>query len=915
MLRKKINKKLIYTVIFMKIAVFLFVLFLFNYTKEIYGISPDITQVKTINKETVYYLDHKTGFKKPYLNGKVFLSYDNKWSDIKIISQEELNKWANAYLIKTKESLAIYYIKNNKKAKVNNPEEFTKHGFRWKDVIVVNKIDLDSYADIKLDLLYGQVLGIKISDEDEDEEEGGRNARINITVDSEVPKNLNIPFNTKDNLVGVFNFQTDSGSSKIKIMTVYLKGIFNSSIIDNVYLQDLGNVDYKVKASLNGKKAVFNFNSNPLVVPSYAKKIGVYVDLRSTEIIDRGDLLVYLDKKNISTDSEIKSEDILEYHKFNLINASDGLGRVVIEQLAIANTREALVGTNDYLLAKYKISEISNNEDVILKEVVFKNNGSTRNNEVTNIKLKNKQNRVISQVDSLDNREIKFIINDHLITKNSSDWLEVYGDISSGKGTSVKLEIEDIKVVGVEHEYGLFPIVTKNIENVSIINNGLGVLAQNLEVNRNVFKNKQGSLLGVFKVINNNQNINLEEVEISLVKDDADSNLVNPIYVVNYQTGEVYDYVDSGSLGSGGVSLNLLETALKAKAELTLAFVSQMADTISNGARYKIVVNKIKYSTSDDDYYVDEVNSEGRILVINKSSLSIFPNDALKDIVYIKGKRKVKIASFFIESSATESINITSFTLGHGNTSGFVNYVNGFSNLIVYLGGKKIGVIEKPSSHSYFFDGFGYRLRPDKRVEIKVYANLDEDLKISETQLMITNVVAAGYESNIKTNVSGLNTASNKVSFGEVKISVDTLSGGSVIIGRDDNVVTRFKIKNTGNEQVRLKYVTVNTFSVTDNYKMVSSNGFTNLRITVLGLFKKLGTKYRPSSGSSKISLRSYRLEPNAEIVLDVLVDAKDDAEVGNYKLYLSDLIATGDKSKIEAKIEGSYNTVDVSVK
>ncbi|MFH0972924.1 MAG: hypothetical protein V1768_02985, partial [Patescibacteria group bacterium] len=113
--------------------------------KAAYGLNPEIKQVKTANNSTVYYLDHARGLKKAYVNVKAFLAYGNKWSEIKVVKDTELNKWPEVKLVKSNNNSAVYYISNNQKALIKSAQQFINSGFKWSDIITIAQADLNEY--------------------------------------------------------------------------------------------------------------------------------------------------------------------------------------------------------------------------------------------------------------------------------------------------------------------------------------------------------------------------------------------------------------------------------------------------------------------------------------------------------------------------------------------------------------------------------------------------------------------------------------------------------------------------------------------------------------------------------------------------------------------------------------------------
>ena len=141
----KLNKKIILVII---IFVFVFSLALAvpNGAHAAFGLDTSFKQVKTADSPAVYYLDHARGFKKAYVNAKAFLAYGNKWADIKIVSQADLDKWPEMQLAKEKDNPAVYYLKNGKKVLIESARNFTNLGFKWGDIVNLDKTDLEQYA-------------------------------------------------------------------------------------------------------------------------------------------------------------------------------------------------------------------------------------------------------------------------------------------------------------------------------------------------------------------------------------------------------------------------------------------------------------------------------------------------------------------------------------------------------------------------------------------------------------------------------------------------------------------------------------------------------------------------------------------------------------------------------------------------
>jgi murein DD-endopeptidase MepM/ murein hydrolase activator NlpD len=432
-----------------------------------------------------------------------------------------------------------------------------------------------------------------------------------------------------------------------------------------------------------------------------------------------------------------------------------------------------------------------------------------------------------------------------------------------------------------------------------------------LESNSQVFSQQSGAIIGLFEIRNNNQDISIEDIELTLAKNSTAPGLSETVFLVDYHSGNIISYVNGEKFNSGPVIFSVNNLSLAARTELALALVTELPSTADNGDIYKIIFNKITYRAANGEYYYDEVGASGRSLSVSQADIYIYSNNDEDETSFIKGEDKVKIASFIIEASADADAQITAIVLAKADTSGSITYNNGFSNLKVYLGAKKIGsVIAQPYGDSFTFDGFSYKLEAGERAELKVFADIDSDLKVSQTRLKLVNLVANEYVAGTSANVNGLGTASYVVSFGEIGLELAVLSGGNVSAGADDNLVSIFKITNTGSEIVKLRYLTVETYSNAFSY----SAGYSDLEIYSNETGKRIGRKSKPVAGSNRISLGSYKLGAGETAIFSVYIDASKDVPTSSFQIYFKELEAKGKNSNIDHTLSsGQSQTVSVA--
>ncbi|MFH1583176.1 MAG: M23 family metallopeptidase [Candidatus Falkowbacteria bacterium] len=858
-----------------------------------YGVNPDIKQVKTADNPAVYYLDHERGLKKAYVSAKAFLVYDNKWSDIKIISQAELDKWPEVRLVKSADSRSVYYLSDGQKALIESEQQFIDSGFSWSDIVTISQADLNEYK--TTDFKVGGAL-VDYS-----------NNQLSIALDSSSPKAGYLVVNTQDNLVAVFSLRADSRLVEIKKLVLDLKGVFNPDLIKEIYLTNESDIKYPVFSLPNNRQATFNFNSQPIVVaPGGVRKIKVYINFNdSSANILNHTLAVAINEAANITGAKVSGAFPLTAETFKFISGSNILEKVVANEQSLSiNNNQAIIGSTEKNIGKFNFAETSGKADVFIKELQFINQGNAAASSMNNFKLKNKAGQIISTLPAMNrDRELIFKLNNYKIGKGGNETFTVLADILGGEDSLINLDFDYAKVASSQGNFNLPVSITNLNENITIKRETVGVLAKELKANSKVFSKQTGVIIGNFEIRNNNQKISLNRLNFSLEKNSAMPGLIETVYLVNYDSGEIYGYFNGDKFNNGAVNVDSSGLSLTAKENLAIALVTNIPDSAPNGGYYKVVLNYINYRTQSGVYFSDAVNSAGAKLTVSKSSVYIYPNNDLGEQAFIKGETGVKIASFIIEGAAGGDTKITDLTFSRGSdSSGVISFDNGFSNLRFYIGSTKIKTIKNPYSSDLAVGGFKYILKSGVRAEIKVYADTETDLKASEIQLAISNIAAVNNTSLIPAIINNLNTNSHKTVFGIAAAEISRVSEGFVTKGEDDNVIAGFKVKNSGAEDLKLESITINAV----NQELTYSLGYSNLKVVNRDTQRTAGSIIsKPVAGANKISLGGYVVKVGEEVVFDVHVKTNDTIADENIDIYFSDFKAQGKTSKVSALISG----------
>lgn len=107
---------------------------------------PRVKLIKTSISPEVYYLT-QSGMKRWLPNPEIFLSYGNRWQDIFIINQTELNSYPVNNLIHLNNSHMVYKIEGTGKRWIKSAEVFIRLGFKWDTVAPANQAEFNFYSD------------------------------------------------------------------------------------------------------------------------------------------------------------------------------------------------------------------------------------------------------------------------------------------------------------------------------------------------------------------------------------------------------------------------------------------------------------------------------------------------------------------------------------------------------------------------------------------------------------------------------------------------------------------------------------------------------------------------------------------------------------------------------------------------
>jgi len=482
----KLNKKIYIAGALSLLGLFL----LFLVCRPLEAASAKFYQVKLANNPVVYFLNYATHHKKAYLNANSYLSYNNKWSDIRTVSAKELSSWPDYKLVKTGSSPAIFYINGDKRAKLLSRDDLESFGFLGEAILNISETDLNQYK-----LVTYQEIGLSAdsgtsnSNSSSNSSDSGSAKAIDpvtppppetqpsaslgkLLVFNDLVKvsDNTLITNTKNNLMGIFRFQATQNTATITALTFTFSGVFNSALLSDATAQDENNNNYNISTGIrtSDRQIIVYFRDPITINPGAEKTVKIYINFNTCDCNNQTVRLELKQAGDIKTNLTPTASWPLQGTEFKLMVADNLFASLTLQEESLDN---AISNSSGRLLGKFTLSETSGKEDAVVKKIVFSNNGSAGTSDLNDFILYN-NNQMISRIADFDSdRNIVFNISYLRIPKGGSTSLTVDSSLKSGynQAATVNLRAVDLSGVGQTYNFSL-PIIINNISSGFTLN-------------------------------------------------------------------------------------------------------------------------------------------------------------------------------------------------------------------------------------------------------------------------------------------------------------------------------------------------------------------------------------------------------------------------------------------------------------
>ena len=460
-----LNKKPLFLTLF---GLGLFLLFSLN-SQPALAISPNVSQAKAPGASTVYYLSQKFHVKKAYVNSDAYFSYNSSWSAVKTVSAAELALWPDAKLGKAPGTAVIYYFQGREKTPIASLSDLINFGLSGVPVLTMSAIDLAQYQTVDY-----AAIGLTSDNNETGSENNNGNIDNNgnseppvgtLTITSEAvtgANNNDLVSGTEGNLLGVFHFQP-SDTATITDLTLDFSGLYTSDLLQDVFLTD-GNgnaITANVHVNTGSRQALVHFRPALVLNGGSAQTIQVMAGIGSCATNCNNQTISVALKQAASVAASVPLSAVwpLQGTTFTIVNGTM-IGQLTSQSESLAAQNRS-INNGTRLISKFRLTETTGREDVIVKQIIFENDGTADNLDWDNLRLMSGSTVVSNLADVNDDGQIIFNVNYLLVPANANVELSVLASLKSDyhPANTYNLQMTGLWSVGKAYNLSLTPVI------------------------------------------------------------------------------------------------------------------------------------------------------------------------------------------------------------------------------------------------------------------------------------------------------------------------------------------------------------------------------------------------------------------------------------------------------------------------
>jgi len=648
---------------------------------------------------------------------------------------------------------------------------------------------------------------------------------LTVSLDPATPAEQYVPGTGSHIPVMKFDLTAGSEDVTIKSVTAKLEGMVNKDHIKNVYIEDENGVVLTNLRPFNTDfEALLVFNGDYVVKAGEVKALYLVMDVEDSvnELIKIS--ITDIDANGTAVEGLPITSNVIHttsYASTTVEFSSDLTGPV-------SNPTNTLyVGDTDKEIMKFDLTNTSNERDVIVKSIRFRN-VETIEGRIDNVKLLAGGTTVDAKA-IVDGKYITFNINDYVLREGDTKNFYIHADIVGGEqGDKIQLyldETSDISAIEADTKaatrisatdvYGKAYVIaegdnliTKSSESpassyIPNDENDITVLVANVNTTSEIYAEK-------IRVYNNGTattaNDDLKRVKLYINDKFVDEGTYN-------ETENYYEFNFYGNLKGANKFVVKVDTDRAAKEGDTVKYTIN-PESIAFGSN-------AEYVASQNTVEADEIKGEAvsSTLTIKKPAIdSITRTDGFADNeVIIAGATDALIAKYTFQANNVRDIVITDLGVAvSGDT-------DNISTLKLVVDGQVVDT-ENVNGDTVTFNSVNITVPRGGTTEVEILASLNTSYNASTLQIILNSVSAEDAKGN-SIDVENVNVPSALFTVktsATLYVSADSNTPVENVVAANPNVeteVARFKFKATDDDAQIQELTLVNTTGdITDGF-------------------------------------------------------------------------------------------------
>lgn len=739
-----------------------------------------------------------------------------------------------------------YYVNSDNKTQTVSETGMTANGFQTKFVRTLTASAISG-------LTTGDAITAEVKALTDKTQSGGvttppivTGGALTVSLAADNPAAKNIADGSAYNDVLKLNLTAGSNGVKVNGVTLTRTGLTNNTNISGVSVWDKdGNRHGDVMSSLTSdNKVTISFAKNPILVAAGGTEtllVRVNISASAGSGLVGFNLAVAGD---MATDGTVSGAFPVQGSVMNIVDGSSSLASTTIAYQSvggITNTGSAyLTAANANLeigqlqkeIGKFKFTEATGYEDVVISKLTFYMEGSLQDKDLTNFKVYAPDGSVLGTGGTMVDRYVTVnFANPYTLPKSTNKTLSLKADIADGSTHYFRVHIQndyDVMMKGITTGFYNLP---GSFTDQYDTDGWFAMKAGSLTINKaatslsgNVSAGASSVVLGQFEVKAVGENMELRKMGLGVaLAGSAGKYLSGNVTVRDKADGTVYLTVaaSGAAVYSSSTQYNLSSYVnINSGETKVLEVLGNIDSNATSGVNYQVGIGNFyakRMSTLDfkDNLPTSgNTSTQGNQLTVNTTSLTCNKDTSMGNVTRSTGANTV-IGQYICTAGTSEDVRLTGVNVYFGGIAGAGGLAStNFQNLAIYdaAGTTQLGSTLSTvasSSNSFSFD-LTIPKNATKVLQLKAFITSGASGTVSSSFYTYNYTGKDSGTSNTGVQIVGQN-----VAVGNAAMTITAVSDATTISkiygpGQTDVQLGKWKF-SASNDKVTLNKVTFQT--------------------------------------------------------------------------------------------------------